>query len=308
MSGNDQTAAAAATANAPLPRAWGVVALLLVAVTFSANHIAARVAFDHGVNVLTAVMVRSFGTVLLVYVLLQITRTPIVIPRAYRGRIVLLALLIAGQSYCLYSAVARLPVALGLLAFNTFPFVLGIVSWLAGGERPSQRTWVAMVFALVGLALALDAPGKLAGQASEISLVGVAFALAASVFFALVIHVTTVGLPAMDARVRSMAGMAVVGLLTGVIGLATAGLAWPVDGPGWTGLTLLTLLYGTAFISAFVVFARVSAVNNAAIMNFEPVSALILAWLLLGQTITPIQVAGVLVVIGAIVAMSFGKR
>ena len=40
-----------------LPRWLGVSLLLLIAVTFASNHVAARLAFDHGANVTTAVAV-----------------------------------------------------------------------------------------------------------------------------------------------------------------------------------------------------------------------------------------------------------
>jgi drug/metabolite transporter (DMT)-like permease len=38
-------------------------------------------------------------------------------------------------------------------------------------------------------------------------------------------------------------------------------------------------------------------------MNVEPVFALVLAWLLLGQAIAPMQVVGALLVVGAVMAL-----
>ena len=49
-------------------------------------------------------------------------------------------------------------------------------------------------------------------------------------------------------------------------------------------------------------------VGNSAIMNVEPVFALVLGWLLLGQSIAAIQVAGALVVVGAVMALGMRKR
>ena len=40
--------------------------LLLIALLMGANHVAARIAFDHGVDVATAVAVRSVATALVV--------------------------------------------------------------------------------------------------------------------------------------------------------------------------------------------------------------------------------------------------
>ncbi|MBC7578828.1 MAG: EamA family transporter, partial [Tardiphaga sp.] len=47
---------------------------------------------------------------------------------------------------------------------------------------------------------------------------------------------------------------------------------------------------------------------NSAIMNVEPVFALVLAWLILGQTIATIQVIGALIVVGAVMALGMRKR
>ena len=92
------------------------------------------------------------------------------------------------------------------------------------------------------------------------------------------------------------------------IGLVTDGFALPRDGAGWIGLTLLTILYGTAITCRFVLLPRIGTVNNAALMNFEPVAALTLGWLILGQTLRPVQMAGIVVVIGAIVMVATAKR
>ena len=43
-------------------------------------------------------------------------------------------------------------------------------------------------------------------------------------------------------------------------------------------------------------------------MNVEPVFALILAWLILDQSIAPIQVAGALVVVGTVMVLGLRKR
>src|SRR5690606_40608247 len=114
-------------------------------------------------SVSTAVAVRSLGTALFVLVLLRVSRVSLRIPGPTLRRGLLIGVLVSVQSFCLYSAVARIPVALALLAFNTFPIMLGLVSWLAGGERPARRTLIAMPIALAGLALALDIAGLVAG-------------------------------------------------------------------------------------------------------------------------------------------------
>lgn len=301
-------------AEQPMPRWLGVIVLLGIAATFGANHVAARLAFDHGVGVSTAVAVRSLGTALFVLVLLRVSRVSLRIPGPTLRRGLLIGVLVAVQSFCLYSAVARIPVALALLAFNTFPIMLGLVSWLTGGERPTRRTLVAMPVALIGLAIALDVAGvgnrAVAGGGASFAamLPGVGFALGASVCFGVALHLIGRWLPAVDGRLRTLMFMVVVAVVTIAAGAATTGFRWPDDATGWTGLTLLTVLYGAAITGLFVVLPRLGAVNNAAIMNFEPVAALGMAWAVLGQTVSPIQLLGGAIVIGAIVYLGTGPR
>lgn len=298
----------------PIPQWQGVVLMLLIASAFASNHVAARVAFDHGANVLTAVLFRSAGTALAVLALMRFSGVPLRIATGSRLRAIGVGLALAIQSVCLYSAVARIPAALALLVFNVFPLLLVLISWLTGAGRPSRRVLVVMPIALVGLTLALDVggwsgvrPQGFSGRWAEIG-AGVAFALVAAVSFALALLLSNRWLGNLDGRMRSFATMSTVALLALGVGLGNDGFAWPHDMTGWLALTLLTAFYGIAFTSLFALLPRLGTVNNAALMNFEPIAVLFLAWAILGQSVAPLQIFGALVVIGAVAALASGKR
>jgi len=294
----------------PISRWAGIALLLLIATTFGGNHIAARVAFDHGSNVTTAVAFRSTGTALVVLALLLFNGISLKVPGKIFLQSIFIGLLIAVQSYCLYSAVALIPVALALLAFQTFPMLLALISWAAGGERPSRRVLYAMPVALIGLALALDVWGRsgdFAGRWAEVG-AGVLWALGASVSFASALYLITRWLGGMDGRVRSFLFMSVVAVVTLAGGTMTNGFALPSDRVGWMALALLTMFYGTAITSTFVLLPRLGAVNNAAVLNFEPIAVLGLGWVILGQAVAPLQIVGAFIVVGAIAWMGAAKR
>ncbi|MBL8383550.1 MAG: DMT family transporter [Burkholderiales bacterium] len=296
----------------PVPRWLGVLLLLAVATSFGANHVAARVAFDHGANVLAAVAFRSGGTAVAVAALMLVQGVSMRAGRGTWARAGIVGVIVATQSVCLYSAVARIPVALALLVFNTFPLLLSLISWLSGGERPSRRMLLAMPVALAGLTLALDAggwstgTGGVAGRWAEIG-AGVAFALGAALSFATALFLTTRWLGGVDGRLRAFMTMGTVALLALTASAAGSALVLPRDAVGWAGIVLLTLFYGVAFTSLFALLPRLGAVNNAALMNFEPIAVLFMAWIVLGQTVTPLQLAGAAIVVGAIVAMALAK-
>lgn len=285
--------------------------LLLIALMMGANHVAARIAFNHGVDVATAVVVRSAVTALVIVLILAAQQVRVSFGARERRFLPLIGLLIGVQSLCLYSSVARLPVALALLAFNTYPIWTAMWSALLYRRRPERAMLWAMPVILFGLALALDVLGAAsglgaAGQWSRIG-AGVAFALAAAATFGLALVLTQHEASGVDGRVRTATTMGLAALVALTAVGAQGGFQLPTAPAGWAGLAALTLLYGTAFTIMFTVLPRLGVVGNSAIMNVEPVFALVLAWAVLGQAIAPVQVLGALVVVGAVVALGLRR-
>ena len=279
--------------------------LLLIALMMGANHVAARVAFDHGVDVATAVTFRSAATALVVSSVLLVMRVPVRLAPRHGLWLPVIGLLIGVQSLCLYASVARLPVALALLSFNTYPLWTALWARVAYGHRAEPRVVYAMPILLLGLVLALDAFGAASGLGAAAQWgrigIGVAFALAAAATFGLALVLTQHEAGELDGRLRTATTLGLVALLALAAAGTQGGLHLPHDAPGWWGLGALTFLYGTAFTIMFTVLPRLGVVANAAIMNVEPIFALVLAWAILGQSIAPSQVGGGLLVVATVI-------
>jgi drug/metabolite transporter (DMT)-like permease len=307
------------------PRLIAIGILLLLGVVFASNHIAARFAFDHGTGLVTAVLVRSGVTALILLGVVLWLKAPLKLS-AYsvpKRWVWALGGLIALQSLLLYSAVARIPVALALLVFNLFPALFTLLNWLLGGPRPSARTAGLIALIIIGLALALDLPGQLAkpGAGSAQFWAGVGFGFGAASVFAVALRVTEFKLKALTGAVRSMWTMGLVTMLLGILSLivfsGAAGegagqwlirsLHWPSDWIGWAGLAGLTLCYGSAFSFLFALMPRLDMARNAPAANIEPVAALILGWSLLGQSMSPLQLLGAVTVVLGIVLLALNS-
>jgi drug/metabolite transporter (DMT)-like permease len=285
---------------------------LLIALMMGANHVAARTAFNHGVDVVTAVTFRSTVTAFVVALIVWQQKVSLQLTVRHRKSLLLIGALIAVQSVCLYSAVARLPVALALLAFNTYPLLTAFWARVLYGHRPERQVLLAMPVMLAGLALALDVFGAASGLGAiehwgQIG-AGVAFALAASATFGLALVITQHEAADVDGRLRTFTTMATVAILASVVALTQSGIHLPNASAGWWGLGALTFLYGTAFTIMFTVLPKLGVVGNSAIMNVEPVFALVLAWALLGQSIAPMQLVGALVVVATVMWLGLRKR
>ena len=286
--------------------------LLLIAFMMGANHVAARLAFNSGLDVATAVASRSLVTALVVAVLVVYAAVPRQVNRQQARGMLAAGMLVGLQSQCLYSAVARLPVALALLAFNTYPLWAALWERLFYQRVPERSTMLAMPIILIGLALALDVSGAASGldastQWSRMSQ-GVMFALAGAAAFGLALVVVQHETAGVDGRVRTASTMTLAGLIALVVVVSQGGPHWPQSELGWWGLGLLTFLYGTAFTIMFTVLPRLGVAGNSAIMNVEPVFALVLAWAVLDQQIAAVQLLGALLVVGAVMWLGLRKR
>jgi drug/metabolite transporter (DMT)-like permease len=298
------------TSTAISPQAF--VTLLLLACLFGANHVAARIALDHGVDVATAVAVRSLATALVVGVLVALVRVALTLKPRHRRVMPVIGVLVGIQSLTLYSSVARIPVGLALLAFNTYPLWTALAAWALYRHVPQRAVLIAMPFILGGLALALDVTGAASGLSAQAQWdqigSGVGFALAAGATFGLVLALTQHEVADLDGRYRTALTMAIVGVLALAAALAQGGLHWPNAPAGWWSLAALSVLYGTALTILFTLLPKLGVVGNSPILNVEPVAALLMAWLILDQAIAPVQIVGSLLVVGAVMGLGLRRR
>ena len=282
-----------------LPPRLGIVILIVVASCFAANHLSARIAFDHGASVAAAVAVRASSTALFLLIVLKLLKVPFGLPAGTRRWALLAGVLVAVQSYCIYSAVAIIPPALALLVFQTSPMLYVLLTWAFGRQQPRAGALPPMLLALVGLALALDIrTDQLAARWSEIG-VGVSWAFASGVSMALVYYLNANALAALDSRLRTFVMTAVTAAIV-IVAAGSAGvMRLPADGVGAAGLVSLTVFYCTAMIGLFTVLPRVPPAATAA-LNFEPIALLGLAWVFLDQRVAPLQLVGAFLTVGAI--------
>ncbi len=274
---------------------------------FAANHLCARIAFDHGASVAAAVGARAAVTAAVLLAMMRLQGIRIALPRELRGKALLAGILIATQSYCLYSAVALIPPALALLVFQTSPMLYVLLSWTLGKEPPRASALPPMILALAGLALALGLRfDQLGARWSEIG-AGVLWAFASGASMTVVYYLNAHALNALDGRLRTFVMTAVTAALVLAGGAAAQALALPGGTAGWAGLVLLTVFYCVAIIALFIVLPKVPAASTAA-FNFEPIALLGLGWIFLGQTVTPLQIAGAVVTVTSIAWLGVSKR
>jgi drug/metabolite transporter (DMT)-like permease len=286
--------------------------LLFVAFLMGSNHVAARIAFNQGLDVFTAVVVRSVFTALVVSVLIYIQKIPLSISTRHRKILPMIGILIAVQSASLYTSVAQLPVSLALLTFNTYPLMTALWARVLYKNSPDKIVLQLMPVMLFGLALALDITGTASGlgakaQWSAIGL-GVGCALVASACFGLALVLIQFETKGLDGRVRTATTMWMVTVLSLIATQSLGDFHWPVAFEGWMGLLGLCIFYSSGITLMFTVLPKLGVVGNSAILNLEPIFALAMAWFILSQSITILQLLGAFIVVGVVIRLGMRKN
>jgi drug/metabolite transporter (DMT)-like permease len=286
----------------PARRAWVPLAgLVASAATLACGHVFARMAFANGVNVLTAATVRSVFAAGLLFLMLRLRGTPI-LPLTREGRLaLLLGIFVAGQTALVQAAVLLMPVTLAILVFYTYPFLVGVTTSLLGTDRLTPALFLALVAAFGGLALVLGV-----GRES-VSLLGVLAGLGASVCFTAALVLTPRVAPTLNAPLRTFLMISVAAAIFVAAAVATRDFHLPTDRTAQLGLAGLTICYTVGIILLFLFLQAMGAAQTAVILNTEPVFVALVAWAVLGEGLSPLQVLGGVIVVGAVMWYQVAK-
>ena len=287
-------------------RFWvGVALVVLSAVSFAANSTSAVVSYHAGATPMSVITFRLILTIAGLYAFLRLTGVPIRLPPRARNLSLALGIGLGAQSYLLFAAIEILPVALGILTFYLYPLMIGIGAAATGQERLNRGLVIALVIAFAGLALALDVTG------GGLDTTGIVFAALSAASFAVVavactplIHAHGDSRPiTLHMHVTAAAGFVVISLIAGDFPL-------PATTTGWAAFVAVPVFYTVAITAFFAAVAIIGSVRTSLIMNIEPLTSIVFGFVILGQALTPIQLAGAALVLGAIMAVRFegGRR
>jgi len=219
---------------------------------------------------------------------------------------------VAGCQLAYFNAVAHMEVGVALLIEYTAPVAVVGWLWARHGQRPGRLTVLGACLGAVGLVLVLDV---LSG--AQVSTTGVIWALAAmagvAVYFVLSSHADT-GLPA---TVLAAGGLVVGGLallLLGVVGvfpLAAATQPVAFDGftvPWWLPVLALGLVSAAlAYVAGIAATRRLGSRLGSFVALTELLVAIVVAWLLLGEIPSGIQVLGGALILAGVIAVKLGE-
>ena len=278
-------------------RRAGLAACLISATGFGALPVLGKAAYDAGLGPLSLLWGR-FGLAAIAFWLLVVF---VVRPARPPVRSVVTGLLMGALGYALeaglfFVALERIDASLVELLLYAYPAIVTVVALASGREAPAPRLLGALALATLGVV------GVFGGSlASGVDPVGLALGLGAAVVYSGYILAGERVVPAVHPVL--LAALVATGATASftVAGVLQKGLPYPRTADGWTAVAVIAVVATVVpMVGLFAGIALVGAPRASIASTFEPVVTVVLAGLVLGETLTFVEGAGAAGVIAAV--------
>lgn len=285
-------------------RGLGLLIVLLSAASIGVATPLARLALDAGVDVVALMTIR-YGFALLTVVAYLIWRRQQWRLTGRQLRQALgLALALGALSFAFFGSVRRIPVSLAALIYYTYPILVSLLAYRARPSRlhrrPHRSAFGGQTLSLAGLALILGLSW------TSLDLAGVLMATFSAVLAALVYVFGDQLMRTVSPMVLNLYVALVNAALFAVIGIVGDSSATPADHTGWVGLIGAAFFFVVGFMGMFGGITLLGPSRAACLKNFEPVFAVGLSIVLLGESYGLGQLIGAATVVAGIVTGCHG--
>ncbi|RKH65671.1 DMT family transporter [Corallococcus aberystwythensis] len=278
-------------------RTAGFLLVALSGASFGALGLFARLAYAAGTDMPTLLFLRFTlaGLVLAGVMVAKGGRWP-------RGRLLGGLFLLGAVGYftegsVYFIALQHASAGLVALLLYLFPALVAVIQVALGREHLSRLRWLAVGLALCGTALTVD-PGPDARP------LGIGLGVLSAVIYALyVLSSARIAGPAGPLASATVVPLS-AGLAFGAL-MLVKGPSFPQTPGGWgavVGLALLSTV--VAMLTFFAGLKRIGPVNTSLLSTLEPVMAVVLGAIFLGERLSPRQGLGGLLILVAVVVLA----
>ena len=275
----------------------GVFLILISGISFGAAAIFARFAYEAGTNPITLLFLRfGIASVCMIFMML-IRRLPLPRGEILFGLVLMGALGYVGQSFCYFTALTLISAGLVALLLYLYPAILTLLAIIILKEPISRIKILALVLALIGTILTI---GPIGGGRP----LGIILALGGAFIYSIYILVgSKITRPGTATQSSTVIITSAAVVFAGII--AVRGASFPTTFFGWSAASALALISTVLAIVTFLAgLERVGPINAATLSTVEPVVTVILAALILRETLTLLRIVGGLMIILAVIILA----
>jgi drug/metabolite transporter (DMT)-like permease len=272
----------------------GLFLALSSAVGFLVSNTLAGVAYQGGTNPLTIATTRFILPAIALIVFLRMSGVTLALPK--RAGLVTLALGFMTVIYtmALLTAIEILPLAIAILIFYLFPIFTGLMLAMLGWRKLTLTMALSTFIAFVGIGLALGVDFE------NLDSWGIIYGLISGLGLATVSVVSNRLMVNQDARTATLYICVSTTLMMIVVSIVTGEFTLPTTNSGWISILTSQAFYAYSMIAYYIAISMIGAGDTTFYSNIEPVMAVGTGFLFLGQSLAPLQIVGICVVVFAL--------
>lgn len=299
QSGAADNLASLASRQNPVYQRTGLLLLVLATVLYGTIAISAKLAFAAGSTAGQALTWRSILATLLLWSVLRLARTSFSVTRQQLGRLVVLgALGQFGQSLTFMLALQFIPAALAAVLLSLAPVVVGVLAWLVWREPLTGAKLGALLLSLLGVSLVIGTP------TSELDPRGVLLGIFGALMYAgyFLYANRMIGRMPRQVAVPYITASATFSCVIYTTFFDNG--IWPtVTSGGWAAYLAMATALAIATVAFFAGLERIGPTRAAIVASLEPVVTVVAAAVVLGESLSLLQILGGGFVIGAVLIL-----
>lgn len=284
-------------------RALGLMLVLVSAAAFGTMPVLGKVAYRSGAEPVSLLAVRfAVAAALLLAVRAVVRGRGGAGPWPSGSALVTLVALGGGvyvlQALSYFRALQFAPAALVAIVLYIYPSLVVLLAVVFLRERPTLAVVGCLLLSVLGVALTV---GPVRGTVDPL---GPALAAVSAVCYSVYIVLSSRVVPRVGPLTSICVVVCAAAVSYGMLVLATRP-AWPGDAGGWAAAMAVGVVGTVVAMLAFLAgLARLGPTDTSVASTLEPVVAAGLGVAVLGETITPAQAGGAVLVVAAVVALA----
>ncbi len=209
----------------------------------------------------------------------------------------------------LYLSIGLVTTGVAMTLFFTFPIFTALFAWRFFGHRPSQFQWVIIGLVILGSTLTIPRTSLSLNLGENVgALLGILFGFIAGLAYGLY----TINAQKSFEQIHPVP-FTWISFVTALI--LSGGCLWLGDRPpadiDWTPLWIGSLISGLVTFAGHVLYNSgirlIGATTAAMVGTINPALTVLLAWVAIQESLTPLQTTGVVIVTLSVAALSRNK-
>ena len=270
---------------------------LVVFATFAcaATPILAKLAYAHGATPATVTLFRFVIGAVIFFGLWRLNPSPLNLTRAIIVIGFVLGALYVVRALGYLSAITLIPVSIAVVVVYLYPSLVALLAKMVDGVHIGAVQTLCIAGAVLGVALATGSAPQ------NLNLFGLVLAFAAAASTAIVIYFGGKLCRTVGSVPSCMLAFISAAILITAWTIAFSDVGLPTAPMGWVGVVGSGLAFTIGILSFFTALKVLDAVKATIIGNMEPLFAIMLSYVALGETLSAIQFAGVVFVLVSVI-------